>query len=156
MAYVIFDKDKPANTYGCEGKIAIDDAALEKVSPSDTRFAEIVCTITEEQYNGLRLGSLKVKHDGSGNAILEDNSFVSKDPVPPYSESRAKSNLDMYTAEIRKSVKGKVDEDDWLSYADSVDAIDLSSNTSEVTSEIIENAGITFRNSGLQLPLKKA
>ena len=38
---------------GCIGSIAIDDAALEKVCPSNIRHAEIVCTVTEEQYNNV-------------------------------------------------------------------------------------------------------
>ena len=54
---------------------------------------------------------------------------------------------------IREGVNGKEDEEDWLSYADSVDAIDLSGNTSKDMCTVIENAGLTFRST-LQLPLK--
>ena len=155
MAYVIFDKDSPANNFGSISSIAIDDAALEKVSPSNVRDADLVCTITEEQYNGLRMSTMLAKHDGSGNVIVENYTINSEHPVPPYSESVIKAELATYTKVIREVVNGKVDEEDWLSYADSVDAIDLSGNTSEDMCTVIENAGLTFRST-LQLPLKRA
>ena len=76
-------------------------------------------------------------------------------PVVPITEAQARAKLDAYTAGIRDGVEGKVDEADWKSYADSVDAIDLSGNTLRSISGIIEAAGITFRSLD-QLPLKKA
>ena len=153
MAYVIFDKSSAVDSFGSISSIAIDDAALEKVSPSIIRHAVFVCTITEEQYNGLRMGTMLAKHDGSGNVIVENYTINSEHPVPPYSESVIKSQLDTYTQSIREGVNGKEDEEDWLSYADSVDAIDLSGNTSKDMCTVIENAGLTFRST-LQLPLK--
>ena len=154
MAYVIFDKDSPANNFGSLSSIAIDDAALEKVSPSNVRDADLVCTITEEQYNGLRMSTMLAKHDGSGNAIIENYRINSEHPVPPYNESVIKAQLATSTRNIREVVNEKVDEEDWLSYADSVDAIDLSGNTSRDMCTVIENAGLTFRST-LQLPLKR-
>ena len=153
MAYVIFDKSSAVDSFGSISSIAIDDAALEKVSPSIIRHAVFVCTITEEQYNGLRMGIMLANHDGSGNATVENYTIHTQDPKPSYSESVVRSELTDYTTLIRKIVNGKVDEEDWLSYADSVDAIDLSGNTSKNISTIIENAGLTFRST-LQLPSK--
>ena len=74
--------------------------------------------------------------------------------MPPYNESVIKAQLATYTRNIREVVNEKVDEEDWLSYADSVDAIDLSGNTSRDMCTVIENAGLTFRST-LQLPLKR-
>ena len=155
MSYIIFDKDTPANTQGCIGSIAIDDAALEKVCPSNIRHAEIVCTVTEEQYNNVRLGTHSAVHDGAGNAIIAEINETDLAPVVEITEAQARAKLDAYTAGIRDGVEGKVDEADWKSYADSVDAIDLSGNTLRSISGIIEAAGITFRSLD-QLPLKKA
>ena len=99
------------------------------------------------------MSTMLAKHDGSGNVIVENYTINSEHPVPPYSESVIKSQLDTYTQSIREGVNGKEDEEDWLSYADSVDAIDLSGNTSKDMCTVIENAGLTFRST-LQLPLK--
>ena len=151
MAYVTFDKNSPANTQGQVEKIAIDDAALEKVAPQISRQADLVCTITEDQYNGLRLGTMKATHDGAGNASVETYPAIEPGPVV------TSSDINDYVTVIRENWTSseKVDKDDWLAYADSVAAIDLSGNTLSDLPQVVEAAGITYRALS-QLPMKSA
>ena len=127
MAYVTFDKNSPANTQGQVEKIAIDDAALEKVAPQISR------------------------HDGAGNANVETYPAIEPGPVV------TSSDINDYVTVIRENWASseKVDKDDWLAYADSVAAIDLSGNTLSDLPQVVEAAGITYRALS-QLPMKSA
>ena len=146
MAYLIYLTRFNSETNNIPFNIAIDDASLDKVCPIGIPRNECsVVTVTEEQYNNQRLGTKSYSYDGT-NISEMDLSVRPGAPTPSLTNAELKEQISFHTSAIREyfDENQKIDKDDWLAYADSVDALDFTSFTADTMATVIEEKGITI------------
>ena len=157
MAHVIFNKEGPLNEDNAFTKIAADATSLDKVRPSNMSQFYVVYDISDDNYNGLKLGTKTCRHDGTTVTFSNtDLSAVPGEAVVNLTEVKLVKKITQYTDIIRNHFN-RIDiddstETDWLDYADNVDELDYSTSVGRNIGLIIEAKGITFRSLA-ELPL---
>lgn len=152
MAYVIFNEDGPLNEDNAFTKIAADATSRDKVRPSDQSQFYVVYDISDDNYNGLRLGTKTCRHDGTTVTFSDvDLSAAPGETIVDLTEAKLVKKITKYTDAIREHFTklnnvSDSTKTDWLNYADTVDELDYSTFTGRRIGPIIEAKGTTFRS----------